>query len=291
MLSIDTELCTGCKRCLEVCPDYVFSIDSSNNNRIIIRYPEHCCSCGHCVSICPESAVLHEKLPENTFSEIQGGQVDEEDLKNLITGRRSIRKYKRKHVPEDLIQQLVDCGIHAGTGGNVQSEDFIIVQNQTFLRKLETIVIDSLWNGGIKFFTGKGVINKILQIKFGLVLSYQYGKYNKIIKRRRENNDLDGMVFRGAPVVIIVHGLKENTLAQTNAALALRNIELMAQTMGLGTCYSGFLVSASEMKQKKINRCIGLDNSRQVAGALMMGYPKYKYSQRLPRNERDVRWI
>ena len=291
MITIDNETCIGCRSCYEVCPEYVFTTDKNNNKKVSVLYADHCCSCGHCISVCPENAVHHEKLPDDTFISLSDNAIESEDLMKLIMARRSIRKYKEKSVPEEQINQLIESVVHAGTGGNIQAEDIIVVQDQTFLSELELLVVDSLWRGGIKFFTGKGVLPKILKKKFGPVLSYQYSKYNRIIRRRREDNALADMVFRGAPIVIIIHGLKENNLTQTNAALALRNIELMAQTMGLGTCYSGFLVSASEMKRKTINNFIGIDNSRQISGALMLGYPKYKYKQILPRNKREVRWI
>lgn len=285
MISIDEKKCTGCGICYEICPSYVFS---KNEEATTVKFPELCSICGHCLAICPAEAIFHESFSNQDFPKTEEVTVATADLKSLILSRRSIRKYKEKPVPDEIIDQLLECCYHAGSGGNIQSEEFAVINDREFLRKLEPEVIDAIWGGGIKFFNGKGFLYKLLSKKFGKKLTKQFTKYNKIIQLRREKNDIEGMIFRGAPAVIIIHGLKENYLAQTNSAIAIRNVELMAQTMGLGSCHAGFLVSAGDMSRKKINKILGIDNSRQIFGALMIGYPKYKYKKRIPREKREV---
>jgi hypothetical protein len=41
----------------------------------------------------------------------------------------------------------------------------------------------------------------------------------------------------------------------------------------------------------KINKFLNLDKSREIGGAVMVGYPKYKNKYKVYRNQRDVRWI
>ena len=286
MIKIDEKKCTDCGICYEVCPGYVISFNEKNEQKVAVRFPDLCSSCGHCVSICPTEAITHENLPTDGFLDIEPPNIQPADMQNLILSRRSVRKYKDKDVSDEIMNQLIECGCQAGSGGNIQSESFSVIKDKVFLKELEHVAIDSLWDGGIKFFKGKGLFHTILSKKFGATLTYQYGKYHKLIKRRRENNETEGMIFRNAPALIFVHGLKENYLAQTNSALALRNIELMAQTLGIGTCHIGFFVTAADMKRKRINNITGLDNSRKIYGALAIGYPKYKHNKSIPRDKR-----
>ncbi len=95
-----------------------------------VRYPDHCCSCEHCVSVCSENAVTHEELSGDAFQDLSGEIEETDELHNLMMARRSIRQYKDKPVPEELIQQLIKCGIHAGTGGNVHTENFIVIRER-----------------------------------------------------------------------------------------------------------------------------------------------------------------
>jgi NAD-dependent dihydropyrimidine dehydrogenase PreA subunit len=60
-LSLDADLCRGCKTCLEVCPKAVFglySLNGSQKSRLV--RPEACVQCTACVKQCPEMAIVSE---------------------------------------------------------------------------------------------------------------------------------------------------------------------------------------------------------------------------------------
>lgn len=293
MIEINKDKCINCKDCLSVCPNYVYKLISDSDNEeeeVVVQYPSQCCVCGHCISICPVGAISHEELPLEDFKELQPIEISPDAMRNLLLSRRSIRNYKPEPVPDDVIKKLLEVAIHAGTSSNGQGEQFIVVKNQSFLLELEEAVVDILWNAGLKYLGSNGFIAKLLTKKYGEEMIRQYKAYNGIIKHRRENDEIRGMIFRNAPVVIIFHGIKTNSLGGANCSIAARNVELFAQTMGLGTCWSGFLVVAAE-KSKRINSLLSLKKTRQVYGALMVGYPQHEYTHIIPRKRRKIRWI
>ena len=49
---IDSELCTGCKRCIEVCRADVMLPNPEKGGPVVL-YPEECWFCGCCVAHCP----------------------------------------------------------------------------------------------------------------------------------------------------------------------------------------------------------------------------------------------
>ncbi len=56
-------------------------------------------------------------------------------MKNIL-GRRSIRKYSNKPVPEKVVRQLLDAGMHAPTARNIQPWHFVVVDERELLDKL-----------------------------------------------------------------------------------------------------------------------------------------------------------
>jgi nitroreductase/NAD-dependent dihydropyrimidine dehydrogenase PreA subunit len=292
MIEIDKEKCTNCMSCLSICPNYVFKVisDSGNGKEVVIQYPSQCYACGHCISICPVGALSHEQLPHESFEELQPVEISSEAMRNLILSRRSVKNYKQDPVPDDVVEHLLEAAIHAGTSSNGQTEQFIVVKDQEFLMELEKLVVDVLWNAGLKYLGGDGLITKLLTRKYGKEMIGQYRNYHFMIKHRRENDEIRGMVFRNAPLVIIAHSIKTNLLGAPNCSVAIRNIELLAQTMGLGACWTGLLVAAAE-KSRRVNAFLELEKNRQIQGALMVGYPKHKYTRMIPRKPREIRWI
>ncbi len=55
---VDTDKCTGCGGCADVCPTRCIRIiDVSPTHRIIRRYLERCIHCGRCEDVCQYGAV------------------------------------------------------------------------------------------------------------------------------------------------------------------------------------------------------------------------------------------
>lgn len=291
MIAIDKIKCTNCTLCFHECATYVIGIKKINGNKdIFIRYPELCISCGHCLSVCPSDAVIHPNIPASSLTVTPKIMMDAVTMGNIILKRRTIRFYQNKKIPKDTIERLLNSAFNAGSGHNLQNENFIIIQNHEFIQEFEKLVIDIVWNAGLKYLKKNSVISKIVQKLHGdffKVLSSCY----KMIKYRKQNNEFKGIVTRNAPVLILAHGSKSDILSPVHCSVALRNIELLAITMNLGTCWMGFLLAAALKSPVKINKMLGLDKTRRVYGAIALGYPVSKYKYLLPRNKREVRWV
>ncbi len=298
MISIDTDKCTSCERCYDVCPNYVFGVaQTDGKRRTEVRYPSQCCECGHCISICPTEAVTGGFASKRDLEQLPSVAVEPRALMNVLLSRRSVRNFKPQAVAKEAIEQLLEAATHAGTASNEQAEGFIVIQDRDFLTKLEGLVVEVLWDAGIKHLDRDGgSLVKLAKKIYGPELVRAGRTYHDVIRHRRENRELHGndrtggMVFRNAPAVIVVHGDRRNVLGATNAALAIRNIELLAVTMGLGTCWVGFLKAAA-MKSKKVDRLLELSRDRTVHGAVMVGHPKHGYGHKMARRARHVRWI
>ena len=54
MPEIDSELCTGCKACVETCPTNALA---QINGKAALAYPERCTYCLACEDVCPAQAI------------------------------------------------------------------------------------------------------------------------------------------------------------------------------------------------------------------------------------------
>ncbi len=291
MISIDPAKCTKCGFCIDECPNYVFALLSvaGGGTEISVRYPDQCCKCDHCVAICPADAITDDEMPLEKFQNLPAAGIPPEQIKNFLLSRRSIRAFKETPVPKDVVEQLIEAAIHAGCASNGQTERFIVIQDRKALAELERLVVEVVWKAGLKYL-GNSLGRRILQMKVGHDMVRQWSAYHRIIKNRTKDNQLAGMVFRNAPMVIVSQGLRANVDSYVNCALASRNMEIMAKSLGLGTCWIGFLAAAAQ-RSRKIGRFLGIPDDRNVYSAIMVGYPKHQYQKSIPRKAREVRWM
>jgi len=58
------------------------------------------------------------------------------DILSVIKGRRSVRDFLKKEIPEELINELVEALIWAPSAGNLQARRFIFVKDQKTKKEL-----------------------------------------------------------------------------------------------------------------------------------------------------------
>ncbi len=290
MIEVDAKKCTGCGFCADECPAGVFMVRAApdGSRTAQVGDPGLCTACGHCVALCPAGAVVHGELPADGFGERPNVVIAPEDMRAFLLSRRSIRAFREKPVPGELIEQLIEVGTHAGTASNAQTENFIVIQDPKLLSELEGMVIGVLWDK-IKLL-GSGIGRRLARMKYGEDMVKQSMLYYERFKAMRESGDTGGMIFRNAPAVIAVHGLRSNHSAHENCAIAARNMEMLAKSLGLGTCWAGFFLVAAGLSAR-LPRRLGLSGDRNVYSAFMLGYPKHDYRKTVPRRQREVRWL
>ena len=97
-------------------------------------------------------------------------------------------------------------------------------------------------------------------------------------------------ILHNAPVLILIHAPKGGNFSNENCNLAAANIMNYAYSLGLGTCYIGFL-SLSLKYSKKLRNIIQLSKGRMVYFCIVMGYPAYKHSNTASRKKPGINWI
>lgn len=174
-----------------------------------------------------------------------------ENVLEFIKSRRSTRKYKTEDVPEEQLNQIIEAGRFAPSGGNCQSTHFIVVKNKEILAELANLVQKEFAKMEITPGLYKSIVNSIN--------ASQKGNY----------------VFHyHAPVLIITANQKDYGNNIADCACALENMMLMANALNLGSCWINQLKWLNENPViLEYMMKLGMDESERVYGALAVGYP------------------
>ena len=194
-----------------------------------------------------------------------------EALEKLIKGRRSIRKWKRDEVSDDLLKKGVELATWAPNGGNFQGWRFIIVKNQEVIEKMANAVqsvIDKIaswreaksWQEDVLRFQKNGSFFRNAPVCIGVFTSEYQGVMDKVLVAREsfdhEAKEILGF-RRSAP-----------TAVQSSAA-AVATMLLGFYQMGLGAVWLG----APLMAKKEIETLLNVPSNLSLLCLVAVGYP------------------
>jgi ferredoxin len=277
MPSIILEKCTHCLKCVRDCPSNAIAIDTGG-------IAGTCIHCGHCVAICTEKAVnpdLGDIFPLHQHA------VTQENFRNFSAGVRSCRNYLRKEIPEQVLTELVENMKHCPSASNSRTIQITIVRSEDKIKQLNDQTV--------------GILKKV----FGFVGSPFAGLFLRIfapsfnvrkMKNYREKfnglaGPVDSMICYHAPAVILFHAMESRTeMNEADAYIWATYTSLYANSMGLGSCFNGFIVSAMGFN-KKMRTFFDIPSGHKVYAALLAGYPKGKYVSETSRSRPEMAFI
>jgi nitroreductase len=196
-------------------------------------------------------------------------RLSAEQTEHFLRSRRSIRTYEKKVVDKALIERLIRIARFAPSGRNTQGVHWLVLGRSDEIRRVAGLVADWM----------RWIIDRDPETATIMHL-------DKTLTAWQEGADI---IFRGAPTVIIAHAEKDNPRAPTSCTIALAYLELAAVGLGLGGCWAGYFMKAA-VEYPPLLKALALPEGHQCFGAMMVGFPKFKY-HRLPlRNKPRIRW-
>jgi len=215
--------------------------------------------------------IKHRTIFENA---IKGDfmYMNYEAFKEVIHGRRSVRKFTEQEVSVGDIEEIIDCARYAPSDTNSQTWEFIVIMNRDKIKEIEQMTWDALHKLAEKA-TGKG------EEKAGKLLTRSFGPY--------------ATAFSDAPVLIVclatpyeskfrekifdpIDFVPDSVWEEEgikSSCLAAQNLMLAAYTRGLGTCP---MTGPVLLAQNELRQYLQIEPEKQINMVISLGYPKNK---------------
>jgi nitroreductase len=186
--------------------------------------------------------------------------INERQAEQFLRTRRSIRHFQDRPVEKEKIRRLIEVARYAPTGANQQPVEWLVLSDRSHLRGLSGLAVD--WIREVIKDPQALAARPYLS---GLVSGWEAGQDS---------------VLRSAPVLVIASAPKEAINGLVDLTLALSYLELLAPTIGLGTCWAGILQGALRASPS-VRAAVGIPEGHPHYYGMMLGYPDVKF-YRLP---------
>jgi nitroreductase/NAD-dependent dihydropyrimidine dehydrogenase PreA subunit len=301
VMKVDPDKCTNCGLCIQNCPFRCWEMGEDEIPRLKSDYA--CFSCFNCMVACPVEAIsivstykVEGGYWDTGFPPVKMPQEpkDAEDkpakwteVELAIMNRRSVRNFKDTPVPEPLIRRVLEAARFAPSAGNMQPWKFTVVTDKKFIAELEEVSYNV--NSGLyNLYINDDTVMQAFSI-VGATLPASVFDYRVMIGGFRSVATKALPVFCGAPCVIFL-GAHENMVGpEMQIGICGQNMNLAAQSLGLGVCWSNFgrdVRLVPEIKAK-----LGFDDGWNIMTAMCLGYPKFKQGGIVPRMFRPITWF
>eukprot|EP00727_Mastigamoeba_balamuthi_P013975 m51a1_g920 hypothetical protein (283) ;mRNA; f:185620-186791 len=263
-VAIDAAKCVRCNQCVKDCVVGVISAGADGATPQCTA-SQRCFKCYHCISVCPTGALsLKGVEPEAVLPALtQEQRATPDQVAALIRERRSVRAFAKAPVARDVMMTLLRRASPAPTGHNKREIRWAVIETPAVLDEIRRLTCES-WRK-----LAAEPDNKHARAYAGFVKAYESG------------NDI---VMRSAPQILAAFAPAGGRMEDIDTTIALETAELVATTMGLGTCWGGFVLEAYALYEpmQALFEGLGVPKGSKMQ-CLLIGTPAVHYHRSVDR--------
>jgi nitroreductase len=195
-------------------------------------------------------------------------QRDEEELTMLTVAeavhqRRSIRSFKRTPVPDEMILEILEAARVAPSGSNSQPWRFVVVTDTEEKKQLRDLCFNQAFveEAGVDF-----------------VICTDLSAYSRDAYKRRRQESVEAGIVPASRLTDetyqkYIESIDDSDLrsqitpATANTYIAAEHIVLMAEALGLGSCWVGGISD-----HRAVRDLLGIPRGILVLGIIAVGY-------------------
>lgn len=269
---VDTTLCRKDGICARVCPIQIIDAPVGEVPTMSAHKARVCLGCGQCMAFCPTGACTAPGLSLQDSHPLQRQFMPgPEQAEELVFSRRSIRTFKDKPVPREVLTRILEGARYAPTAKNTQQLRWVVLETREKTAKLAALVID--WLRALPEADPDAARSMHAE---SLVRTWESG-YD--------------VISRNAPQLALIVAPKGHW-AQADAAIAAAYFELLANAHKVGCCWGGYICFAlGHPAAHALRAFVGVQEHEQAYAAQMIGFAQFTPRLRPPRKVLDVTWL
>lgn len=288
--NINQEICSKCKRCIEVCPCNILVSNESKEVSFIPERKDICLNCGQCMAVCSTKAISVKGLSyDKDFIDLPNNPIDYKKYVDFLANRRSIRNFKDKSVSDEIIDQILDSISYAPFGAEPEKICITVVNDR---EKIESALphIAHFTDNVVKWIENP-IASYMIKRRSGpekyFTLKNHLYPMAKLGNYKLERGD---RITRNAPAILIFHASRVAEAHTNNSLIYATYTMLAAHALGMGATMIE-IVPAAINKVKELRDIFRIPEENDAVMSLIIGHPKYKYKRAIKRNMQKIEWI
>jgi len=196
------------------------------------------------------------------------------ELVAAIKGRRSIRKFKAREVPQNILAEILEAARWSPSWGNTQPWDLWVLTGKTLAQFKEMNLNQTL--------AGAPITSDVPMLeKWPDAMKARYGQLGKVVlsaqdikrddKEGREKYYRNMVSMFDAPCLILACISRDNLVEyqMLDIGIIAQSICLSAHDKGLGTC----LLAAAARFPAETRKIVAIPDDQKIVVGIALGYP------------------
>lgn len=252
----------------------------SIENQLLSIDFKYCSTCCQCIAICQEQALSWEKVVPAKFDKINyPGPIQ---INELLRERRTIRDFTNVKIDRALLEQIVNNAKYAPTHNfNFKA---IIIDEPEVIENIDEAIY-RFTKRLYRFVYKLKIIHQFVKItapKFEFEYLKAKPKLEKSIQR--------GRAFKTLPAaIILIVGEKSVPFSLESAQYGLYNIDLYAQSLGLG-CRNLVGNQMILNRSRRIRKLLRLSKQEKIFGTIAIGHPAVRFRNKVNGKQMIIQW-
>jgi nitroreductase len=199
------------------------------------------------------------------------------EIREVIKGRRSIRKYKPDEVPENLIREIIEDARWAPSGGNTQPWELYVATGES-LRKFKEANRRNLLEGvpPTPDIAMQQDWPEVMKMRYQALARNTLTSQNIDRKdqeaRRKYNADMFALFDGPGLILFCLDKALSLEYAMLDIGMILQTVCSLAYDRGLGTC----ILAASILYPQLAREILSVPGSKNVVIGIALGYPDWE---------------